>query len=64
VARVISPNRYRGRRVVEALRAVLGDSAMTASAARVAAEVGAEDGVRTACDAIERLLAQPVSRSW
>ena len=62
VARVIGPNRYRGRRVVEALRAVLTDPAMTAAAARVAAAVRVEDGVRTACDAIERLLAHPVAR--
>jgi rhamnosyltransferase subunit B len=63
VARVISPNRYRGRRVVDALRAVLHDPTMAAAATRVAAAVRAEDGVGTACDAIERLLAQPAARS-
>jgi UDP:flavonoid glycosyltransferase YjiC (YdhE family) len=58
VARVISPGRYRGRRVGAALRDVLEDQEMAASAAHVAARVRAEDGARAACDAIERLLAR------
>ena len=55
VARVITPRRYRARRVITALRAVLEDREMASSAAHVAASVRAEDGVRAACDAIERL---------
>jgi rhamnosyltransferase subunit B len=55
VARIIRPGRYRGARVAEALRALIGDPAYAAAAMRVCAAVRAEDGVRTACDAIERL---------
>ena len=57
VARVISPRRYRAQRVAAALRHVLEDREMAACAAHIATRVRAEDGVRTACDAIERLLA-------
>ncbi|AMY08609.1 Oleandomycin glycosyltransferase [Luteitalea pratensis] len=58
VARVIRPGRYRARRVAQALREVLEDREMATAAAHVAARVRAEDGVGTACDAIERLLAR------
>jgi UDP:flavonoid glycosyltransferase YjiC (YdhE family) len=62
VARVIVPRRYRARRVADALRTVLHDRAIAAAATRVAGTVRAEHGVRTACDALERLFAQPVAR--
>jgi rhamnosyltransferase subunit B len=55
VARIIRPGRYRAARVARALRALLGDTNCAEAAARVARAVRAEDGVRTACDAIERL---------
>jgi len=55
VARIIRPGRYRAARVARALRALLGETTWTEAAARVATQVRAEDGVRTACDAIERL---------
>jgi len=55
VARVISPRRYRARRVARALREVLQDWQMASAAAHVAARVRAEDGVAAACDAIERV---------
>ncbi len=63
VARVIRPGRYRAARVARTLRAILDDRAFADAAARVAAQVRAEDGVGTACDAIERLAAdRPTSR--
>lgn len=55
VARIIRPGRYRAARVAEALRVLLAESSYADAAARVAAEMRDEDGVRTACDAIERL---------
>lgn len=58
VARVISPGRYRARRVTHALRDVLNDWQMASAAAHVAARVRAEDGVGAACDALERLVAR------
>jgi UDP:flavonoid glycosyltransferase YjiC (YdhE family) len=58
VARVISPRQYRARRVAHALREVLQDWEIATAAAHVAARVRAEDGVRDACDAIERVLAR------
>jgi rhamnosyltransferase subunit B len=59
VARIIRPGRYRAARVADALRALSGESTHATAAARVAADMDAEDGVRTACDAIERLLGAP-----
>jgi UDP:flavonoid glycosyltransferase YjiC (YdhE family) len=56
VARIIRPARYRAARVADTLRALIGESSYAESAARVASDVRAEDGVRTACDAIERLV--------
>ena len=56
VARVVRPGRYRGERVVNELRAVLEDPGLRDAARRVAPIVGGEDGVRSACDAIERLI--------
>lgn len=55
VARIIRPGRYRAARVARALRGLLADTTCAEAAARVATQVRAEDGVRTACDAIERL---------
>lgn len=53
VARVIPAWRYRARGATAALDALLHDPAHRDAAARVAAQVRAEDGVRTACDALE-----------
>jgi UDP:flavonoid glycosyltransferase YjiC (YdhE family) len=58
LARVISPRRYRARRVAHALREVLRDWQMANAAAHVAARIRAEDGVSAACDAIERVAAR------
>lgn len=52
VARVIPAWRYRARGAAAALDALLHDPAHRDAAARVAARVRAEDGVRTACEAL------------
>jgi rhamnosyltransferase subunit B len=57
VARTLYPSRYRAGRVVTELRALLGEARVGRRAAEIAGVVHAEDGVRAACDAIERVLA-------
>jgi UDP:flavonoid glycosyltransferase YjiC (YdhE family) len=57
VARTLYPSRYRAGRVVTELRALLGEARYGRRAAEIADVVNAEDGVRAACDAIERVLA-------
>lgn len=57
VARVVRPGRYRAARVIDELRPLLEDATYADAARRVATIVRSEDGVRTACDAIERLWA-------
>lgn len=52
VARIVPAPRYRRRRVAVALDHLLTDPAYGVASARVAAEVRAEDGVGTACDAL------------
>ena len=59
IARVLAPPGYRAPRVAAELARLLDDPAYAASAARVAARVREEDGVATACSALERLLAEP-----
>ena len=54
VARIVRPSRYRHARVATALDALLTDPRYARAAARVGAAVRDEDGVRAACDAIER----------
>jgi len=57
VARTLYPSRYRAGRVVADLRALLGEARYGRRAAEIAGVVNAEDGVRAACAAIERVLA-------
>lgn len=57
VARTLYPSRYRAGRVVTELRALLGEARYGRRAHAVASVVNAEEGVRTACDVIERVLA-------
>ncbi len=54
VARVVRPGQYRRARVAGELRALLDGTSCRDAAQRVAAVVRAEDGVRAACEAIER----------
>jgi rhamnosyltransferase subunit B len=56
VSRTLRASRYRARRVERELRRLLGEPSFEARAAEIGATVRAEDGVRTACDAIERAL--------
>ncbi len=56
VARSVPRARYDRRRVTGELGALLGDPSYGERAALVAKEMSSEDGVRTACDALEGLL--------
>ena len=57
VARGIARRDYDAGRAVRALQALLDDAAYADRARELAPRLAAEDGVRNACDAIERLLA-------
>jgi UDP:flavonoid glycosyltransferase YjiC (YdhE family) len=56
VARSISRKRYTIKRVTKELQILLSDPHCKARAAEVGLQLQAEDGVRTACDAIEGFL--------
>jgi UDP:flavonoid glycosyltransferase YjiC (YdhE family) len=55
VARVIQRARYTPARVASTLQAILADPAYDERAKTVAGQLRQEDGVRTACDALEAL---------
>jgi UDP:flavonoid glycosyltransferase YjiC (YdhE family) len=55
VARVIQKGNYTPLRVARRLRAMLDDPLLARRAASVARQLSREDGVRTACDALEEL---------
>lgn len=57
VARVLSPSRYRAKRVAAELRRLLEDPRYAVRAKEVADDVRQENGVEAACDAIEAYLA-------
>src|SRR5262249_31944393 len=63
MARTLPPQRYRAPRVASELRRLRDDPCYTRRAARVGDEMRREDGVNTACDALETLLqaAKPVA---
>jgi UDP:flavonoid glycosyltransferase YjiC (YdhE family) len=63
VARVISPRKYAARRVAAELDRLRSDPAYASRAAEVARLVREEDGIRSACDAIENHLASRPSGS-
>jgi rhamnosyltransferase subunit B len=56
IARTIPSRRYRPDRVVAELGRILDDPGYSRRASEVAEHVRGEDGVRVACDALERLL--------
>jgi UDP:flavonoid glycosyltransferase YjiC (YdhE family) len=56
VARILPSHRYTPGRVAAELRPLLDDPAYARRAAAVGEQVGQENGVRAACDALERLL--------
>lgn len=53
VARIVTPRRYRARRVAAALDTLTHDSLVRSAVAQVAMRIRAEGGVETACDALE-----------
>jgi UDP:flavonoid glycosyltransferase YjiC (YdhE family) len=55
VARSIAKGRYTPARVVRRLKAILAKPSIVERAASVAEQLRLEDGVKTACDALERL---------
>jgi UDP:flavonoid glycosyltransferase YjiC (YdhE family) len=61
VARLVYPRAYSARRVAGHLRALLEEPGYRDRAGEVAKLVRSEDGVGSACDAIEELLAVPWS---
>ena len=56
VARVIPSARYAASRAARELSRILDNPSFAARAADVGAKVRAEDGVGTACDALESLM--------
>lgn len=58
LSRTIERKAYKPARVARTLRAMLDNPGYAAQAARVAAELNHEDGVCSACDAIEELCAR------
>jgi rhamnosyltransferase subunit B len=57
VAKSIKKSSYTPAKVVKRLKALLASPALFQEAARVAEQLRHEDGVRTACDALEKLYA-------
>lgn len=55
VARIIPAKRYRASRVAAGLRVLMNEPSYAAAGARVAAVVRSENGVGTACDAIQKM---------
>ena len=58
VARVIQRSSYKAWRVARRMRAMLAEPEFEARARAAAEEVTREDGVKTACDALEKLHAR------
>jgi len=56
IARTMSKDRYTPARAAVAIKQMLDDPACIERAAEVGTQVRAEDGVATACDAIDSLL--------
>ena len=58
IARTIPQRRYTPKRAAAALRRLLDDPTYSQRASQVAKQMQEEQGVGTACDALERLLRQ------
>ncbi|HXS74574.1 MAG TPA: glycosyltransferase [Terracidiphilus sp.] len=58
VAKVIQKDKYTAKRVTRKLRSVLDDATLAENAAAVAQQLRCENGVKTACDALEALSAK------
>jgi len=61
IARSVSKNRFNAQRAAAELRGLLDDESYSQQAASVGELIRQENGVETACDAIENLLRQLVS---
>ena len=60
VARVIRRTDYKAQRLTEEVDRLLSDTSYSAAAQEVGRRIADEDGVRSACDAIEEhVLTQP-----
>jgi rhamnosyltransferase subunit B len=62
VSRTIQRHQYRSDRVVKELQELLENPQYSEKAAEVSRIIQAEDGVKVACDAIEKQLGIPISR--
>jgi UDP:flavonoid glycosyltransferase YjiC (YdhE family) len=58
VATVIQRARYKSQRVARAVQSMLGEPAFAATARRAAEALAQEDGLKTACNALEKLGAR------
>jgi UDP:flavonoid glycosyltransferase YjiC (YdhE family) len=58
VAKVIQRGDYESRKVASKLKAMLSEPGLAERAKDVAQQVNREDGVKTACDALEALYAK------
>jgi UDP:flavonoid glycosyltransferase YjiC (YdhE family) len=56
IARTLSRRRYTPGRIVAELETLLGDPEFSRKASEISEQIRREDGVRTACDALEALL--------
>jgi len=56
IARTIPPRRYTPTRVATELQKLLGEPAYTQRALEISGQIRQEDGVQTACDALDRFL--------
>jgi rhamnosyltransferase subunit B len=63
VARVIQKQSYTPKRVAQTLHAMLGDSGIAEQAKFVAEQIAGENGVRTACDALEQLHTRTIKKA-
>jgi rhamnosyltransferase subunit B len=63
VARVIHKQSYTPKRVAQTLHAMLGDSGIAEQAKFVAEQIAGENGVRTACDALEQLHTRTIKKA-
>jgi rhamnosyltransferase subunit B len=63
VARVIQKQSYTPKRVAQTLHSMLGDSGIAEQAKFVAEQIAGENGVRTACDALEQLHTRTIKKA-
>ncbi len=57
-ARIIPRSKYRAARIVSELRSLLSDISVKENCRRIAQQLAGEDGVRTACEGLEKVAMQ------